>query len=240
MKKITITKKEGATYAKVSELFKWKDNPRGYERKDFERLKKQLELGEHSPLLVSIYGEVLGGNTRLDAYKALKKSEAMVVPVEIVEREGRYHVIINDQLSQKSFETEGQAKLELALSHNESIGYYDETKLAEQLQLHPIETELYKIPSVFRPIEDVAFEAGVINPEDRPQDIDQTDDKLDTFMNGNIKQIVFYFDNDQYEDVMPRITKLREELGLEDNTNLFMELLAIGEQHVGTEPDSTD
>ena len=81
MKKINFTKADGITTANVKDLFLFKDNPRDVEAKDFERLKKQLELGEHSTLLVTTEGEVLGGNTRLRAYKELGKKTAKVVIV---------------------------------------------------------------------------------------------------------------------------------------------------------------
>ena len=58
-KKVNFTKADGITTANVEDLFLFKDNPRDVEAKDFERLKKQIELGEHSPLLVTVEGEVL-------------------------------------------------------------------------------------------------------------------------------------------------------------------------------------
>ena len=49
--RIAFEKENGVTYAKVSDLFLYKDNPRDVETRDFERLIEQIKLGEHSTLL---------------------------------------------------------------------------------------------------------------------------------------------------------------------------------------------
>lgn len=238
---VKIEVRDGQKYALVAELTNWKDNPRSTNKEDAERLKEQIKLGEHSTLLIDTDGVVLGGNTRLRAYKEIGKREAKVVVVEFVERKGVVHAIVDGIKADRTFDSVSQARLEYALSHNDLIGAYDDGKLAELLQVSPIPMEIYKASTVVRPVEDIAFEAGVINPEDRPEDEDTTDtDKLDAYMNGNIKQIVLYFDNDQYENVIPRIEFLRDKYGVEDNTSLFMQLLTLGEIDERTESDSTD
>lgn len=154
-KSIEFVRENGVTLAKVSDLFLFKDNPRDIEAKDFERLKLQLELGEHSTLLVTTEGEVLGGNTRLRAYKELGKEEAKVVVVEIVESGENVHILVDGKKSERVFDSVGQAKLELALSHNDSIGTNNELKLAELLTIHNIPTEVYAVSTRITPVEDI-------------------------------------------------------------------------------------
>lgn len=239
---IKIEQRDGQKYAKVADLKNWKDNPKSFSKVEFDRLIEQIKLGEHSTMLIDTDGIVLGGNTRLKAYKQLGKQEAKVVVVEFVERKGIVHSIVDGIKSERTFDSLSQARLEYALSHNDLIGAYDDGKLAELLTVTPIPLEVYKVTSVVRPVEDVAFEAGAGDPNDRPEDEDTTDtDKLDTYMNGNIKQIVLYFDNDQYEDVIPRLEALRAEMDLENNTDLFLALLMLGEgRNVGTKPSPAD
>lgn len=238
MKKIKFIHENNQTLARVEDLTLYKDNPKFSDATDMKRLEKQAELGEHSPLLVTIYGEVLGGNSRLTFYRKTKREFAWVSVVEFVEREGKTHVIMNGKLAPRTFDTEGQAKLELALSHNDEIGKYDEEKLAELLHVHPIEMNLYRISTVVRPIEDIAFEAGPsANPEDRPEDeSDVETNKVDSFMNGAIKQIVLYFDNEQYVDVIDRLDAVRDEDAKgqpENNTDLFLKMLGNYEDNKG-------
>lgn len=159
-KKINFTKADGITTANVEDLFLFKDNPRDVEAKDFERLKKQIELGEHSPLLVTVEGEVLGGNTRLRAYKELGKKTAKVVIVEIVETSDGVHIVLDGKKSERTFDSVMQAKIELALSHNDSIGTNNELKLAELMTVHHVPTELYSVATKITPVADIISKLG--------------------------------------------------------------------------------
>lgn len=167
-KKINFIKEDGVTLANVSDLFLFKDNPRDVEAKDFERLKQQLELGEHSTLLVTTEGEVLGGNTRLRAYKELGKKTAKVVVVEIIERGEDVYILIDGKESERVFDSVGQAKLELALSHNDSIGTNNELKLAELLTIHNIPTEVYSVSTKITPVEDILTNLSPDGKDDEP------------------------------------------------------------------------
>ena len=111
---------------KISELRGWDKNPRAIKKQDFERLKKQIqELGQYKPLLITPDGEVLGGNMRLEAYKALGIDDVWVSVV-----------------TPKS-EAE---KVKYALSDNDRAGYYVEEELAELvLSVPEIELGDYKI-----------------------------------------------------------------------------------------------
>lgn len=154
-KTINLRKEDGVTWAQVADLYLYKDNPRDVEGKDFERLKAQIELGEHSPLLVTTEGEVLGGNTRLRAYKELGKKEAKVTVVEIVETSEGVHIVIDGKKSIRTFDTVNQAKIELALSHNDSIGTNNQAKLAELMTLHDVDTSIYSVSTNIVPVSDV-------------------------------------------------------------------------------------
>lgn len=154
-KPIELIKKDGLTLAKVEDLYLFKDNPRDIEAHDFNRLKEQIKLGEHSPLLITSEGEVLGGNTRLRAYKELGKKEAKVVVVEIVETSKGVSILVDGLKSEREFSTTAQAKLELALSHNDSIGTNNELKLAELLTLHKIPTTVYSVSTKIQPVQDI-------------------------------------------------------------------------------------
>ena len=166
-KKIYFFKENGVTYANVSDLFLYKDNPRDVEAKDFERLIEQIKLGEHSTLLVTTEGEVLGGNTRLRAYKKIGKERAKVVVVNIVESSAGVHIVIDEKKSERTFDSVDQAKIELALSHNDSIGTNNETKLAELMTIHKVPTELYSVATKITPVADIVKN---LSPEDEDED----------------------------------------------------------------------
>lgn len=175
MSKIKLIKEDGVTFAKVADLYLYKDNPRDVEAKDFERLIEQIKLGEHSTLLVTTEGEVLGGNTRLRAYKKMGKELAKVVVVNIVETSEGVHIVIDGKKSERTFDSVDQAKIELALSHNDSIGTNNEQKLAELMTIHKVPTELYSVATKITPVADIVKNLSPSEDEDASQELNADD-----------------------------------------------------------------
>ncbi len=190
---------------KIAQLTNWEDNPRTITKEDFERLKKQIiKLGMYKPLLINADNIVLGGNMRL---RALTELGAKEVAVTVVDAQ------------------DPATMLEYALSDNDQAGITDDLKLAELVHLSPIDTTLYKVQSnILRPLE------SIVNPPDPmggegEADKNGLDESLDTYLNGSIKQIVLYYDNAQYEDVVARLEKLGEQFNIEDNTGIITQLI---------------
>ncbi len=105
------------TFRKLSELKEWDKNPRSIKKKDFDRLKRQIQdLGQYKPLLVTQDGTVLGGNMRLKAYRELKIDEVWVSVVDAPTEE---------------------RKLAYALSDNDRAGFYDDDLLANLIPSYP-------------------------------------------------------------------------------------------------------
>lgn len=221
---LKTTVKDGITYAKVADLFNWSENPKDVVQEDMERLLEQIKLGEHSAMLVTADGEVLGGNTRLRAYQQLKKSEAKVIIVDFDVQDDGVHAVVDGVAAHRVFDTLGQAKLEYALSHNDMIGSYNQGKLAELLVATPIPLNMYKVATVANPVEKASFESiyGTSNELDdalaSPQD-------TDTYLDNTIKQIVLFFSNEVYEDIVPRMEQLRKQYEVSNNTDLFLCML---------------
>lgn len=104
-------------YRKLSTLKGWEKNPRTIDKKNFERLKKQItKLGEYKPLLITEDGTVVGGNMRLKAYQDLGWDKAWVSVVEA--------------------DTE-EEKIEYALSDNDRAGQYDGDQMADLIGNFP-------------------------------------------------------------------------------------------------------
>lgn len=122
-----ISKEAKFERRKLGQLSNWENNPRSVLKDDFERLKGQIkELGVYKTLLVNQENIVLGGNMRLRAFTELFGAEHEVM-CGIVET------------------ADPGQMLAYALSDNDQIGTTDDLKLAEVFNLHPIETELYKV-----------------------------------------------------------------------------------------------
>lgn len=193
---------------KLSALKNWENNPRSILKEDYQRLKNQIsKLGVYKTLLINQDNIVLGGNMRLRAFTELFGAETTVMCG-----------VVNTK-------DEGEM-LEYALSDNDQAGVTDDLKLAEVYALHPIDTQLYKIQSnVLRPLE------HIINPPDptteggQGQDKSELDEDLDSYLAGNIKQIVLYYDNEQYAQVIDWLEAIGRDLGLDDNTSIITKLI---------------
>ena len=131
----------------ISTLKEWDKNPRTINRKDFDRLKKQLtELGQYKPLLITPDGTVIGGNMRLKALRDMKINSIWVSVIETKD------------------ETE---LLKYALSDNDRAGYYDDNLIANMMPNYNIEWSDYAID--FEPPEslgDMLKRFGVPDDED--------------------------------------------------------------------------
>ena len=125
--KFKITVQKGKQFARTKDLFRWDENPRLVMREDFDRLKKILKkFGQFKPLLVTPEGEVIGGNSRLEA---LKEQGVVDVWVSVMEPKTKAE------------------KIEIAIADNDMVGKYIEEDLASLLMETEGEIELkdYKI-----------------------------------------------------------------------------------------------
>ena len=108
----------------ITDLYNWADNPRAIKKEKFEELKRRIKrLGQFKPLIVTDDGEVLGGNMRLRAYKELGITDVWVSVVHP--------------------KTEAE-KIEIALTDNEEMGYYEDQALAELIAKYKDDIDLTK------------------------------------------------------------------------------------------------
>lgn len=111
-------------YRKITELRNWSQNPRSIKKDKFEELKKRItKRGQIKPLIITPDGEVLGGNMRLRAMQELGIKEAWVSVVT---------------------PTSEADKIEIALTDNEEMGYYEDQALAELIAKYKDEIDLSK------------------------------------------------------------------------------------------------
>lgn len=76
------------------------------------------------------------------------------------------------------------------------------------------------------------FKKEILDPMQRAQDTDTTDQKLDTYMNNTVKQIVLLFDGEAYEKVLLEIRGIMaENPSLINNTEVFLHLLQSYKDH---------
>jgi len=64
-----------------------------------------------------------------------------------------------------------------------------------------------------------------IDPDQRPQDSNPLEQKMESFLHGNIKQVVLFFNNKEYEAIFPRMQKIMKQMKIDNHTDLFVRLV---------------
>lgn len=112
------------TFRKINELRNWSDNPRSIKPERFQELKNRItRFGQFKPVIITPDGEVLGGNMRLKAMKELGIEDIWVSIVEP--------------------KTEAE-KIEIALTDNEEMGFYEDKALIELISKYKQDIDLMK------------------------------------------------------------------------------------------------
>ena len=239
----------------IEQLVVWDDNPREMDEDAKERLKNDLrKFGQFSPLLAvseNSFMVVIGGNMRLQSMRELIEEgyeQFAKVWVEVVEfkKEGERWFAFLDGLKVgydkeiedfNSYATREQAKVEYALVHNNRTGSYVEAKLAKLVQNNPeipldahfIDTGYPVDLGMIMQMHDMRdVNQGVSIPGDaQPRDTNRNKEQMERYQNATIKQIVLYFDKEQYEKTLIELEKVMTEAGVESNTEAVLYLLKL-------------
>ena len=103
---------------------------------------------------------------------------------------------------------------EFIIKDNSSFGEWDWDLLANEWEIKELSEWGLDLPKIY-------FD------EDKEPEIDRDifDEELDIYINAKIKQIVLYFDNDEYEKTIEKLEIIRTKENLKDNTEVFKFLL---------------
>lgn len=196
----------------ISTLKNWDKNPRIVVESDMKRLKTQLGYTNDElfkPLIIEEDGTVLGGNQRL---KALKEKGVQKVWVFVVHPK------------------DDAERIKIALSDNGRAGRYDEEALRAQVSVADWDEDrqaLFKADSS-SPINIPAFlekQATETLGKDAEADKDTTKEKLDTYQNGDQKQVVLFFIEAERDRIEGLFSDARAKLGVDTNSQVILELI---------------
>jgi len=109
--------------------------------------------------------------------------------------------------------TDNQKK-EFIIKDNSSFGEWDWDTLANEWDIKSLTDWGLDLPAVY-------FD----NDEEPQFDEEELDKDLDTYINNNIKQIVLYYNTEDYENVIESLDKLKEQENIDDNSKLIKALI---------------
>jgi len=179
------------------------NNPRQISDTQFTSLKNSLknfmEMLEIRQIIYDKDFVIWGGNQRFLAYK-------MLVEQGEVEYDEKYFKQLPETWNLKQ-------KQEFAIKDNSPTGLsgsYDDIILQNEwddlpLQEWGINTDIWRYD----------------DENERDYDENNTKESMEKFLNGNIKQIVFYYTNQEYLEIMDKINKIKAEKNLGNNTDVF-------------------
>jgi len=179
-------------------------NPRSITKKDFEALRTSVnEFGKMLELRPIVYDDenvIWGGNMRYQAYK-------LAVQQGLLEHDEKYFKKLPSDWNIED-------KRRFAIADNVNRGDWDDEILANEwddlpLQEWGINTDSWAIHEQF----------------ERAKDVGELDEAMNTYLNGTIKQIVLYYTNDEFLNIMAKVDEVKTLNNLEDNTALFNFLL---------------
>ena len=194
-------------------LIKFDDtNPNILSKDQMNALKLTMEkFGYLAPVILNKDFTVVDGEHRVRIYQELDKKEiqAYVIDVDTIDLK------ILRQLMNKLKGTHDKQKDILEFKSIFDAGRLDEFS---KLLAHDQQEMLLALEKKYD-TNDLKFD---YNPMDHYED---------TFLHGNIKQIMIYFNNKEFEEIIPRIKQIMDKEGLKNNTKLFIMLLEYYENN---------
>lgn len=205
-------------YTPLDEIQKWPRNPKQH---DLEQIKASLRRHGYIDPIVrdSGSGRIVAGHGRSEALTQMHAAEEKAPDRVEVMGDGRWAVPV---LGGIAFKDDHEAEAFLVASNRlVELGGWNDDMLSDILaDLRSTQDGLIGVGFSDREISSLL---STTNPEKltgkRPED------KLENFLVGEIKQMVFYFEDAEYTSALESIEEIMEQHGLETHTDAFIYLL---------------
>lgn len=197
-------------------------NPRKITEKQFSDLERSiLEFGDLSAIVRNRRsGQVISGNQRSRIFKKHENDCEIVIErtFETPTKTGTvalgYVKFFDERFPFREVDWTPEQEEVANIAANKMGGFFDFDILANQFDPE------FLLRGGFE-----EFEIGKPAVGEVEKDTDKLGDALHSYLDGNIKQIVLYFKNEEFNDVIPRLDALMNYTGLQSHTEIFMRLL---------------
>lgn len=205
-------------YTPLDEIQRWPRNPKDH---DLDMIKASLRRHGYVDPIVrdATSGRIVAGHGREEALSQMHAAgEPAPKRVKVLE-DGRWAVPVLGGVSWKS-EQEAEAFL-VASNRLVELGGWDAEKLTD------IFTDLRDLDVSFDGMgySDAQIRAMLTETKVKPKAGPKPEDKLENFLAGEVKQIVLYFDSQEYQEVVEKLEAISEEAGLETHTEAVIHVL---------------
>mgnify|MGYP000993111003 CR=1 FL=1 len=185
-------------------------NPNVMSEEQVKGLKLTMEkYGYLQPVILNKDFTVIDGEHRVKLFQDLDKQE---IPAYVVDIDN----IDSKMLRQLMNKLHGEHDSKKDVEEFKSI--FDENKLEDFANLLGEKHELLE-----KVIED--------NVVERSRNSDRYDVSQDYYVNGVVKQIILFVENDLFEEIIPKLDKYMEKMNIDNHSDLFLEFFRYYERN---------
>jgi len=194
----------------VSDIKLDKTNPNVMSKEEFESLEKVMKkYGYLAPVILDKKNKVVDGEHRVKVYQKLGRKQ---IPA---------YVIDVDRYDQKI----------LRQVMNKLRGEHDIEKDSKEFDILANADRLGDLAKLLAKNESDFLRIATTASDDEEFDTNPMEHYEDSFLHGNIKQIMIYFDNEGFEKTMKVINEVMRVEKVETHTDMFMKLLEYYENN---------
>lgn len=212
----------------INETKEYHKNPRKISKKQHELLESSLvEFGDLSGIIVNIRtGEIIGGNQRSAIFRKkdaeIEITERYTSPSDTGTMAIGYVISNGEKYAYREVDWDEKTAESANIRANKIGGQFDFDILANQFDI------------------DILTESGFDDSElgfAKFHDLDTARDEndlaggLETYLSNSIKQIVLYFNAQEYELIVKRLAIVGRDNGLESNTDVIEHILKYYEDN---------
>lgn len=211
----------------LKELKAYAKNPRKMKKEDFEKLQASLdEFGDLSGVVFNRQtGQLVGGHQRTNIFR---QKGANVVITEEYKKPSKtgtvaegYVELDGERYSYREVDWNEEQEARANILANKVSGQWDFDMLANAFDVDTLLASGWQ-----------ASELGfATTAESEGKDQDTLSESMESYLSGNIKQVVLYFSAEEFENVVPRLDKIMEAEGVASHTEAFLKML---EHYEGT------
>ena len=203
---------------KLQDLKYDKTNPNEMSEDTMNALRTSMQkFGYLMPIIVDQNNKLADGEHRSKVYKEFNKTEIPAIRVKFKDDEERR------MLRQAMNKIRGQHDLNRDYTELKILQKYNQQDLKTLLGVG--DKEIQDLKKLIQ----VNERQGLIaDPKlGTGEDEQMMDHYEDSFLHGNIKQIIIYLTNDEYKDIIPKLQKIMEVLKVDSHTELLKKLVDL-------------
>lgn len=205
----------------IKDLRAYDKNPRKITKEDFELLQKSLdEFGDLSGVVFNkTTNNLVGGHQRTNAFKSKKAIVSITDTLAVPSRTGTiatgYIIVDDEKFSYREVAWDEEKEARANILANKVSGQWDFDMLANAFDVDTLLASGWK-----------ASEIGFATTKDQDgTDSDTLSESMETYLAGNIKQIVLYFSAEEFETIVPRLDNIMLKTGVTSHTEAFLKML---------------